>query len=414
MMHVAATETPRLLLFHLHKLQAAAARLPSNPTSQELQSNYRVTSNQITTMDYVITRKRKRPAYDSQGDDLEAPDLLHSKTSIDPDMRPSFGLIPPIVTLPPARDDTATKEAVTVDGFIRQVITRVPGSQRKRQLRTVQLQDTSISTGADANIRPVTNKPAGDRKPMTLAQRLARAAILSHMETKEILHPPAADGISSSRRPLNFVSFPKFATPPSSLGKKLIKESASSRSESSAIIRNDRREREKQPASERPGCPPLNLVSSLEANITDASGARSHSESSAVAPNNSRRKRLKPQQISDRHGYPPLKFVPAHEAEAANVAKFPRAPKRQPITDRHGYPRLKFVTADEADAASTAKLPRPPKPRPIPDRHGYPRLKFVTADEAEAASAAKLSRPPKPRPIPDLSWLSSFEVCSCT
>jgi hypothetical protein len=69
---------------------------------------YSLISNSISEK---MTRKRKRPAYNSQGD--EALDL-HFETSID--MRePSLGLIPPIVTLPPAgaadliRDTSATK-----------------------------------------------------------------------------------------------------------------------------------------------------------------------------------------------------------------------------------------------------------------------------------------------------------------
>ncbi|KAG1840701.1 hypothetical protein DFJ58DRAFT_748636 [Suillus subalutaceus] len=296
---------------------------------------------------YVMTRKRKRPAYDSQGD--EALDLLHSETSID--MRePSLGLVPPIVSLPSARDTTATKaqllpskfnklnphqEAVTVDNFIRQITARVPGPRRKRQLRTVKLQDTS--TGG-ANSQPTTrpapakvcisnggcisNKPVEDSKPMTLAQRLARAAMLSHVETKEILHPP---GVSSSRRPLDFVPFPKFATPPSSPRKKLIKRSAFSRSESSAVmLRNNRRQGAKQqPALERPGYPPLPFVPSHEAKATDTSGARSHTESSAVILDSSRRKRLKKQPTSERPGYPRLNFIPSHEAEAGYAAMFP-------------------------------------------------------------------------------------------
>ncbi|KAG1775899.1 hypothetical protein EV702DRAFT_405812 [Suillus placidus] len=282
---------------------------------------------------YVMTRKRKRPAYNSQGDGAPL-DLLHSGTSIDMP-EPSLGLIPPIVTLPPDRDTTATKEAVTVDGFIRHIIAGVPGPRRKRQLRTLQLQDTSISATGGANIQPATrpahakvyasnggpisNKPVGDR---TLTQRLARAAILSRVEPKEILHPP---GISSSRRPLNFVSFPKFATPPSSPKKKFIKRSAFSRSESSAVmLRNHRRQRAKrQPTFERPGYPPLTFVPSHEAKAADATGARSHAESSAVRLDNSRRKRLKQQPTSERPGYPPLNFIPSHEAEAAYAAKFP-------------------------------------------------------------------------------------------
>ncbi|KAG1822035.1 uncharacterized protein BJ212DRAFT_938266 [Suillus subaureus] len=227
------------------------------------------------------------------------------------------------------------QEAVTVDDFIRQITARVPGPRRKRQLRTVQLQDTSTSTGGE-NSQPATrpapakvctsnegrNKPGEDRKSMTLAQRLARAAILSHVETKEILHPP---GVSSSRRPLNFVPFPKFATPPSSPRKKIIKRSAFSRSESSAVmLRNNRPQRTKrQPALERPGYPPLPLVPSHEAKVADTSGARSHSEASTLILDNSRRKRLKKQPTSERPGYPRLTFIPSHEAEVAYAAMFP-------------------------------------------------------------------------------------------
>jgi len=224
-----------------------------------------------------------------------------------------------------------------VDNFIRQITAKVPGPQRKRRLRTVQLQDTSISAGG-ANVQPATRftdakacvsngehistKPVGDKKPMTLAQRLARAVILSHVETKKDLHPP---GISSSRRPLNFVSFPKFATPPSSPRKKIIKRSAFSRSESSAVmLRNNSRQRAKrQPALERPGYPPLNLVPSHEAKVADASGTRSHSAASAVMLDSSLRKRLKKQPTLERPGYPRLTFIPSHEAEAGHAAMFP-------------------------------------------------------------------------------------------
>ncbi|KAG2035240.1 hypothetical protein BDR03DRAFT_1001181 [Suillus americanus] len=369
---------------------------------------------------YVMTRKRKRPAYDSQGD--EAPDLLHSETSMD--MRePSLGLIPPIVTLPSVRDTTATKaqllpskfnkfnphqEAVTVDNFIRQITARVPGPQRKRQLRTVQLQDTSTSTGG-ANSQPATrpapakvcisngerisNKPVGDRKPMTLAQRLARAVILSHVETKEILHPP---GVSSSRRPLNFVPFPKFATPPSSPRKKLIKRSAFSRSESSAVtLRNNRRQMAKrQPALERPGYPSLPFVPSHEAKLADTSGVRSHSESSAVIPDSSRRKSLKKQPTSDRPGYPRLTFIPSHEAEIEYAAMFPwpnrrRSLKRRPTSERPGYPPLNFIPSHEAEAGYAAMFPRRSlKQRPTSERPGYPPLNFIPSHEAEAGYAA--------------------------
>ncbi|KAG1876031.1 hypothetical protein C8R48DRAFT_669249 [Suillus tomentosus] len=350
-----------------------------------------------------MTRKRKRPAYDFHCD--EALDLLHSETSMD--MRePS---LPPIVTLTPARDSAATKldphqKAVTVDSFIRQVMTKGPGPQRKRQLRTVKLQDASISTG-DANIQPATKKLVGDGKPTTLAQRLARAAILSHVETKE----SPADGISSSRRPLNFVSFPKFATPPSPR-KKLTVRSAFPGSKSSAVmLRNNRRQRAKaQPASERPGCHPLNLVLSHEAQAADASGAQSHSRTSAVVLDNSRHKRPKRQQITIRPGCPPLKFVPAHEAEAANAAKLPpdrdvRNMAQQTPSKTTAYFLPSWLSSFEICSRTRSrgrkcKIPigtfdrwptrRPPKRRPIPDRHGRVPLKFVPAHEAEAAYAA--------------------------
>ncbi|KAG1895376.1 uncharacterized protein F5891DRAFT_1059124 [Suillus fuscotomentosus] len=264
-------------------------------------------------------------------------------------------------------------------------MTKGPGPQRKRQLRTVKLQDASISTG-DANIQSVTKKPVGDGKPTTLAQRLARAAILSHVETKE----SPADGISSSRRPLNFVSFPKFATPPSPR-KKHTARSAFPGSESSAVmLRNNRRQRAKvQPTLEHPGCHPLNLVPSHEAQAAGASGARSHSGTSADVLDSSRHKRPKRQQITNRPGCPPLKFVPAHEAEAAN-AKVPRPPKRRPIPDRHGRVPLKFVPAHEAEAAYAAMFPRRSlQPRPTSYRPGCPPLKFVPAHEAKAAHTAK-------------------------
>lgn len=282
-----------------------------------------------------MTRKRKRSVCNSPGD--EALDFLHSGTSTGmPEL--SIDLKPPIVTLPPARDTTATKvqllpskfnsflihhqKAVTVDGFIRRMITGVPGPRRKRKLRTVRL-DAPISTdGANnqtatlpastkANVPTgghISNKPVGDGKPMSMAQRLARAAILCHVETKEPLNPP---GTSSSRRPLNFVPFPKFATFPSSPGKKIIKRSAPPRSESTAVIlRNYRHQRTKpQPALERPGCPPLPMVPSHEAKAADASGARSHPESTAVTLDSSRHKRLKED--------------PTVEAEAAYAAIFP-------------------------------------------------------------------------------------------
>jgi hypothetical protein len=211
-----------------------------------------------------------------------------------------------------------------VDGFIRRMIAGVPGPRRKRKLRTVRL-DTPISTDGANNqtaTRPantkanvptggrISNKPVGDGKPMSLAQRLARAAILSHVETKEPLNPP---GPSSSRRPINFVPFQKFATPPSS-PKKIIKPSALSRSESTAVILcNYRRQRAKrQPAFERPGYPPLPMVPSHEAKAADASGAQSHSESAAVTLDSSRRKRLKEQSTDE-----------AEAAEAAYAVFFP-------------------------------------------------------------------------------------------
>ncbi|KIK45207.1 hypothetical protein CY34DRAFT_801820 [Suillus luteus UH-Slu-Lm8-n1] len=57
-----------------------------------------------TDVQYVMTRKRKRSVYNSPGDG--ALDFLHSGTSLGmPEL--SIDLIPPIVTLPPARDTTA-------------------------------------------------------------------------------------------------------------------------------------------------------------------------------------------------------------------------------------------------------------------------------------------------------------------
>ncbi|KAG1743427.1 hypothetical protein EDB19DRAFT_1698398 [Suillus lakei] len=392
-------------------------------------------SDQSMEMDvqYVMTRKRKRPAYDSQGDG--ARDLLHSETSID--MRePSLGLIPPIVTLPPARDTTATKEAVTVDKFIRRIIAGVPGPRRKRKLRTVQLQDTSISESSmgGANIQPATRptlakvyacnggriskNPVENRKPMTLTQRLARAAILSHVETKEILHPP---GISCSRRPLNFVPFQKFATPPSSPRKKLIKRSAFSRSESFAVtLRSNRRQRlKRQPACERPGYPPLTFIPSHEAKAAYASRAQSHSESSVVILRDDRRQKPKRQRTFERPGYPPLTFIPSHEAKTAYASRAQshsessavmlrddrrQKSKRQPTSERPGYPQLTFIPSHEAKAAyasraqshsesSAVMLRQKPKRQHTSERPGYPQLTFIPSHEAEAAYSRAQSHP---------------------
>jgi hypothetical protein len=61
------------------------------------------------------------------------------------------------------------------------------------------------------------------------------------------------------------------------------------------MLRHHRRQRAKrQPALERPGYPSA-LVPSHDAKAADASGARSHSESSAITLDNSRRKKLKQQ-----------------------------------------------------------------------------------------------------------------------
>jgi hypothetical protein len=170
--------------------------------------------------------------------------LLHSGTSIDMP-EPSIGLIPPIVSLPPARDTTVTKVQLYHQDSTQ--LNPPSGGYDVESLRGCLDRGANGGYGpynckihsslrGGANIQPATrptrtkacipdggricNKPAGDGKPMILAQRLARATILSHVRTKETLHPP---GISSSRRPFNFVSFPKFATPPSSPGKEIIK-----------------------------------------------------------------------------------------------------------------------------------------------------------------------------------------------
>ena len=110
---------------------------------------------------------------------------------------------------------------------------------------------------------------------MSLTQRLARAAILSHVETDEILHSPA---VSSSRPPLNFVAFQKFATPPSSRTRPVERSTSSrvrsseakSHSEPSAAIPCEKRCKSryrisKQPGSERPSCLPLTFIPLREA-----------------------------------------------------------------------------------------------------------------------------------------------------
>lgn len=188
-----------------------------------------------------------------------------------------------------------------MDEFIRQ-ITAVPGPRRKRKLLTRKLQSTHVSSPGSALIvmqpaapsthaklrphnqrhvykSPSTGRP-GDRKPMTLKQRLTRAAILSHVETNEILHSPA---ISSSRPSLNFVPFQKFATPPPS----------------------------------RKRAAPFRSGSSSE--------ARSHLESSTALRRPNRYQRLNhiPRRpTSGRSSRLPLTFIPLHEAEDAYAAKF--------------------------------------------------------------------------------------------
>ncbi|KAG1729654.1 uncharacterized protein EDB91DRAFT_1349804, partial [Suillus paluster] len=240
----------------------------------ENQVNDSMASGQTSEIDveYVMTRKRKRPAYNSQGEG--ALDLLHSKSSINM-CEPFPSLIPPIATLTPARNTTAAQNAVTVERFIRQVMTKVPEPPRKRKLLTVKLQDTSISSPDGAYIQQQATPPARnggltrnglrfskmpvrDRKPMTLTQRLTRAAILSHVETDNILQ---SDAISSSRPPLDFVPFRRFETPPSSPRKDRVKRSAYSRDN-----RHRRRKRiPGQPDLERSGCLPLTFIPLREA-----------------------------------------------------------------------------------------------------------------------------------------------------
>ncbi|KAG2131349.1 hypothetical protein DEU56DRAFT_902511 [Suillus clintonianus] len=373
-----------------------------------------------TDVQYVITRKRKRPAYDSQ--DEEALDSLHFKSSMDI-REPSLGLVPPIVNLAPTRNTTAAKlnrnqEAVSVDKFIRQVITEVPGPQRKRKLRTVQL-DTSISSTGGANIQPVTpparakvyasnggrisKKPVGARKPMTLTQRLARAAMLSHVETNEILDSLAI----SSRRPLDFVPFQKFATPPCSPKKTLVNQSTSSGVGSSsgarrpsevsaAMIRGNRCQAKKKHTSERPDCPPLNFVPEHEARAAYT----------AMFPHNRRKQKPKPKKpTTERPDCPPLTFVPEHEAKAAYAIMFPPNRRRQkpkpkkPTSERPDCPPLTFVPEHEAKAAYAAMFPpnrrkQKPKsnPNPTTERPDCPPLTFVPEHEAKAASAVMFPR----------------------
>ena len=252
-------------------------------------------------------RKRKRPTYFSciEG----ALDLPPSGSSVA--MREPT-LIPTIITLTPARTAHVAQvelslmifetqklhqDSVTVDEFIRQV-TAVPEPRRKRKLLTKKLQSTHVSSPGSA---PTVMQPAApsthtklysrnqghkspitgrDRKPMALKQRLARAAILSHVETNEILHSPA---ISSSRPPLNFVPFQKFATPPPSRKRAAPFRGGSSsklrsRLESSTGLRRPDRYQRLNPIPRRPG--------------------------------------------SCRSSCPPLTFIPLHEAEDAYAAKF--------------------------------------------------------------------------------------------
>ncbi|OAX35658.1 hypothetical protein K503DRAFT_868094 [Rhizopogon vinicolor AM-OR11-026] len=254
-------------------------------------------SDQSSEMDVQFImqslRKRKRPACSQNFLDIErALDLSPSGSSA-VICEPS--LVPPIVTLTPARTTSVVQDSVTVDEFVRQLAAKVPEPHRKRKLLARKLQKTRISSPGSIVMRPavphahaknysrnqgrLSKTPIKEKKPMTLTQRLTRAAILSHVETDEILHSPAT---SSSRPPLNFVPFQKFATPPSR------KRSAASRGESS-------------------------------------SGERSHLQPSAARCHRNPYQRPNPihrKSGSDRSGCLPLTFIPLHEAEDAYAAKF--------------------------------------------------------------------------------------------
>jgi len=243
-------------------------------------------------------RKRKRSTC-SQGLPIEeALDLPFHGSSI-VEREPS--LIPPIVTLTPARTTSAAQvkffiidlpifprrilyqDFVTVDQFIRQVTANVSGPRQKpkflttRKLQNIHTSSASSTTRMKVYPRRFNKGRASktstrDRKPITLSQRLSRAAILSHVETER--HSSA---ISPSLLPLNFVPLHKFATPPSR------KRSAPNRGKSSSEMRSHLSHLEfsanprfhkryqsvnhhiRQPASHRSGCLPLSFIPFLEA-----------------------------------------------------------------------------------------------------------------------------------------------------
>ncbi|OJA17116.1 hypothetical protein AZE42_02588 [Rhizopogon vesiculosus] len=231
-------------------------------------------------------RKRKRPTCSQNFLVIEG--ALNLSPSGSSAVIRQTSLVPPIVTLTPTRTTSVVQDSLTVDKFVRQLAAKASEPYRKRKL-----QNTHISSPGSIVMRPAVPRahkvysrnqfsktPIREKKPMTLTQRLTRAAILSHVETDEILHSPA---ISSSRPPLNFVPFQKFTTPPSSR-----KRSAASRGESS-------------------------------------SGVRSHLQPSAARRRRNRYQKPNPihrQPSSDRSGCLPLTFIPLREAEDAYAAKF--------------------------------------------------------------------------------------------
>lgn len=237
-------------------------------------------------------RRRKRPPCSQAALDWPfsgSSVVIHEPSLID---------IPPIVTLTPATTTPVAQvklfiedlpsfsqknlhqDSVTVDQFIRQVTAKVPGPYHERKFLIRELKNVHTSSPGSAFIaRPaartklfsrnqgrVSKTPIRDRKPMTLTQRLTRAAILSHVKTDNILHSTA---ISPPLPPLDFVPFQKFATPPSSK-----KRSAPSRGEShpeSSVAPRRRKRYQKlnpisrQPGSDRSRCLPLTFIPFLEA-----------------------------------------------------------------------------------------------------------------------------------------------------
>jgi hypothetical protein len=293
----------------------------SSGESCEMDFQFVVSKNQFASMSDSTNaqkmkslRKRKRPTC-SQIGSLQDEALDWPPSGCSAVIEPS--LVPPIVTLTPTRTTPAAQvrllieglptffqqnpcqDSVTVDGFIRQVTAEVPGPDRKRNILTWNLRSTHDilslgsafitmrpATGAarkkiySRNERRVTKTPIKERKPMTLTQRLTRAAILSHVKTDDILHSPA---VTSSRPPLDFVSFQKFATPPSSRRR-------------TALPRGD-----------------------------SSSEVRSHFLSSAAPRRRNGYKGLTPilqQPGFERSGCLPLAFIPLREAEDAYAAKF--------------------------------------------------------------------------------------------